>query len=304
MGTVMVTGGRGFVGRYLVDLLVRSGERVISYNRDYAESEDDAVAVVQGELFDIPRLIRTLQAFEVDRVLHTAAMSHPELSLDLPITTVAANINGTLSVLEAVRFAKVARVVNFSSECAYGDQEAGPVREDARMRPSTPYGVTKVATEMLAGVYTRRYDVDVVSLRITEVYGPGNPMPSILPEMLRAAIQGTPFHLANGGDHRFQFVHAEDVARAAYAAVTATGLTQPVYNISGGRQMTARETADIIREQFPQAELFVGPGHIDTLDQQAPWDLSAAAAELGYRPQWALEDGIRNYADWLSTHPY
>ena len=91
-------------------------------------------------------------------MLHTAAMSHPELSLDLPITTVAANINGTLSVLEAVRFAKVARVVNFSSECAYGDQHDGPVREDARVRPSTPYGVTKVTTEMLAEVYARRYE--------------------------------------------------------------------------------------------------------------------------------------------------
>ena len=78
-------------------------------------------------------------------------------------------------------------------------------------------------------------------------------MPSILPEMLRAAIHGTPFHLAKGGDHRFQFVHAEDVPRAAYAAATATELMQRVYNISGGRQITARETADIILGQFPQS---------------------------------------------------
>ena len=207
-------------------------------------------------------------------------------------------------MLEAVRFAKVARVVNFSSECAYGDQHDGPVREDAHVRPSTPYGVTKVTTEMLAEVYARRYELDVVSLRITEVYGPGNPMPSILPEMLRAAMQGTPFHLANGGDHRFQFVHAEDVARAAYAAATATELPQRVYNISGGRQVAARETAGIITNLYPQAQLLVGPGYIDTLDQQAPWDLSAAAADLGYRPQWTLDDGIRAYAAWLMEHRY
>jgi UDP-glucose 4-epimerase len=113
---VMVTGGLGFVGRHLVTRLAGAGERVVSYNRDFAESEEDRVTCVQGELYDIPRLVRTLRDHDVDRIVHTAAMSHPELSIDLPITTFAANVDGTVHLLEAARLAGVRRVVNFSSE--------------------------------------------------------------------------------------------------------------------------------------------------------------------------------------------
>jgi UDP-glucose 4-epimerase len=84
---------------------------------------------------------------------------------------------------------------------------------------------------VLGDLYGHLFGVDVVSLRITEVYGLGNPMPSILPEMLRAAIDSTAFTLEQGGDDRFQFVHVQDVARSASLAARATALTQPVYNI-------------------------------------------------------------------------
>ncbi|HWF34094.1 MAG TPA: NAD-dependent epimerase/dehydratase family protein, partial [Solirubrobacteraceae bacterium] len=118
MSSIMVTGGLGFVGRHLVRRLAADGHRVVSYNRDFSESIDPAVRSVQGELFDIPRLVRTLEEHAVERILHTAAMSHPELSVELPVTTFAANVQGTLSVFESARMAGVRRIVNFSSECA------------------------------------------------------------------------------------------------------------------------------------------------------------------------------------------
>src|SRR4051812_29301982 len=127
--TTLVTGGTGFVGRYVVEELVRRGTHVVSYNRDFAVSEHPEVAVEQGELFDIPKLVRTLSAHGVDRIIHTAAMSHPEISIDLPVTTFASNVDGTLKLFEAARMAGVQRIVSFSSECAYGDQdEDAPVR--------------------------------------------------------------------------------------------------------------------------------------------------------------------------------
>ena len=128
-GAVLVTGGLGYVGRHLVAALAERGERVISYNRDYAEGSPTGVEFVQGELYDIPRLVDTFSRHEVDRVIHTAAMSHPDLSVDLPITTFTANVDGTLHLFEAARMAGVKRVVNFSSECAYGHVD-GPVTED------------------------------------------------------------------------------------------------------------------------------------------------------------------------------
>lgn len=300
---VLVTGGLGFVGRHLVARLAGAGERVVSYNRDFAESEADRVTCVQGELYDIPRLVRTLREHDVDRIVHTAAMSHPELSIDLPITTFAANVDGTVHLLEAARLAGVRRVVNFSSECAYGHHE-DPIDEDAPLRPTTPYGVTKVATELMGKVYADLYGVDVLSLRITEVYGPGNRMPQVLKAMLQAGHANRPFRLDAGAEHRFQFVRVEDVAAAAEHALNAGEHGQPVYNVTGGEQVTLAEAADVVRATLPDTDIHLGPGHIPTLDRQGPYDISAAKRDLGWTPEWNLEDGIRQYAHWLAEHPY
>lgn len=303
--TTLVTGGTGFVGRYIVDELVRRGDHVISYNRDFAVSPHPLVTAVQGELFEIPRLIRTFTEFDVDVVIHTAAMSHPEISIDLPATTFAANVDGTLNLFEAARFADVLRIVNFSSECAYGHQnEDAPVVESARPLPNTPYGVTKVTTELLGRVYNQLYGLDVLSLRVTEVYGPGLKMPEILKDMLRAACRGETFSMDEGADHRFHFIHASDAARAAILASTATDARQSVYNISGGRQVTVADVLKLIKDRYPGADIQVGPGYLTGWDRQGPFDISAAARDLGYEPEWSLERGLDDYGAWLAAHDF
>ena len=303
--SILVTGGSGFIGRYIVEDLVARAIPVLSYNRDYAEHENPLVTCVQGELFDLPVLVRTLCEGDVDAVIHTAAMSHPGISIELPVTTFAANVDGTLKLLEAVRMSPVRRVVNFSSECAYGHQPLStPVTESATPVPNTPYAVTKVTTEHLGRVYTELYGLRVISLRITEVYGPGLRMPEVLKDMLRAAIDGRPFVLAEGADHPFHFVHARDVARAAVLAATTTTAEQHIYNIAGGSQVTLAQLADLVRERYPAARIDLGPGCWTGWDRQGPWDISAAARDLGYTPTWSLDQGIADYAGWLTEHPH
>lgn len=303
MTTTMVTGGLGYVGGHLVARLAERGEQVVSYNRDYAERGEANVACVQGELYDLPRFVDTIERHEVGRIIHTAAMSHPDLSIDLPITTFTANVDGTVHVFEAARMSGVRRIVNFSSETAYGHVEAEPVTEDAPLHPTTPYGVTKVATELLGQVYSDLYGLDVISLRISEVYGPGNKMPQFLREIINCALRDETYRLEKGGDHRFQFIRVEDVARAAILAADAKDISQRVYNITGGSQVTLAQAAELVRGAIPDADVEIGPGHLH-LDRQGPYDISAAERDLGYRPQWPVERGIRDYIDWLRDHPY
>ncbi|MGZ6777362.1 MAG: NAD-dependent epimerase/dehydratase family protein [Mycobacterium sp.] len=300
--TTLVTGGRGFVGRHLVDQLLADGAKVVSYNRDFAVDEHDGLTVVQGELFDIPRLTETLRLFSVDRIIHTAGQSHPGVSIELPWTTFKANAEGTLAVYEAARLTGVRRIVNFSSECAVGtvpiDSE---VSEEVKPSPTTPYGVTKVAGELFGSVYNSLYGMEIVSLRVTEVYGPGLWMPSLLGDMIRAGLRGETFALESGGDHPFQFVHVEDVATAARSASSAMTLSQPVYNVSGGRLVTVAETARLLEELIPGATFDIGPGLLPNWDSQGPYDLTASQRDLGYTPAWTLESGLVNQIDWLRT---
>jgi UDP-glucose 4-epimerase len=301
--TTLVTGGRGYVGRHLVNQLLAEGGKVVSYNRDFSVDDRDGLTAVQGELFDIPRLTDTLRRYGVERIIHTAGQSHPGVSIELPWTTFKANAEGTLAVYEAARVTGVRRIVNFSSECAVGTVPIDTaVLEDVKPNPTTPYGVTKVAGELFGGVYNSLYDMEIVSLRVTEVYGPGLWMPSLLGDMIRAGLRGEPFVLESGGDHPFQFVHVEDVATAARLASTATTLAQPVYNISGGRQVTVAETAQLLEQHIAGARYEIGPGLLPNWDSQGPYDLTATRRDLGYAPAWTLELGLVNQIDWLRAN--
>src|SRR6476661_9265599 len=298
--STLVTGGRGFVGRHLVDQLLAEGAKVVSYNRDFAVDTRDGLTVVQGELFDMPRLIETLRHHSVERIIHTAGQSHPGVSIDLPWTTFKGNAEGTLAVYEAARAAGVRRIVNFSSECALGNLEpATPVAESATPRPTTPYGVTKVAGEMFGAVYNSLYGMEIVSLRVTEVYGPGLWMPSLLGDMIRAGLRGEVFELEAGADHPFQFVYVDDVATAARLASTSGTLSQPVYNVSGGSQVTVADTALLLEQWIPGSRYEIGPGLLPQWDSQGTYDLTASKRDLGYAPAWTLERGIVEQINWL-----
>ncbi|MEU8226659.1 NAD-dependent epimerase/dehydratase family protein [Kribbella sp. NPDC048915] len=300
--STLVTGGRGFVGRHLVDQLLAAGDEVVSYNRDYVIDDRPGLTVVQGELFDLPRLTRAIGEHGVDRIIHTAGQSHPGVSIDLPLTTFAANADGTLAVFEAARMTGVRRIVNFSSECALGSVlTEDPIREDIKPEPTTTYGVTKVAGELLGSVYNSLYGLEVVSLRVTEVYGPGLWMPSLLSDMIRAGLDGQPFTLPEGGDHPFQFVHVEDVATAARLAARAERPTQPVYNVSGGRRVTVSETAQLLEKLLPGSRFEIGAGYLPDWDRQGPYDLSASERDLGYRPDWSLERGLTATIEWFAA---
>jgi nucleoside-diphosphate-sugar epimerase len=258
VGSVLVTGGSGFLGRHVVSRL-RAGARVVSYNRDHVESADPGVVCEQGELYDIGRLVRVCERHAVDRIVHTAAMSHPEVSLEMPVATFAANVEGTLHVFEAARMAGVARIVSFSSEAVFGDHP-GAVDEDTAVDPDTPYAVSKVTVELLAAVYNRHYDLDIVSLRPTELYGPGNRMPSAVHELARAVVDARPVRMPAGADHAFDLVHVDDVALAAELALRLDRRERDVFNVGAGAQTSLAEVAKLLAEIVPGSEVEVGPG--------------------------------------------
>jgi UDP-glucose 4-epimerase len=316
--SVLVTGGRGYVGRYVVDALAARGERVVDYSRDQGPGARHELHVpVLGELADIPRLLAVLDEHAVERIVHTAGQSHPDVSLEMPLATVEANVIGTTCVLEAARLSGIRRVVVFSSECAYGDTPGaggpGPaaaaggtppsVPESTPLHPRTPYGVTKAATEMLGHSYNESFGMDIMALRVAQVYGPGQVMAETVRDVIRAAVSGEAFRLPHGRDQKLQLVHVTDVMRAVVAACFADGHGQHVYNITGGIQPALGEVLELVAELVPGFESSVGPGELGG-DRQGLFEIDAARRDLGYEPRVTLREGLRGYVEWLREHEF
>ena len=300
--TVLITGGKGYLGRNVVKELLSGGRSVVSYNRDaFLPSEDSRHVLVFGELNDIPRLLSTIREHSVERIIHTAAQSHPDVSIDVPLATVEANVLGSASVLESARLSGIRRVVLFSSECAYGNTSNDPVPESYPLRPRTPYGVTKAATEMLGAAYNECYGMDTISLRVSQVYGPGQVMPEPVRDALRTVVKGEVFRAPAGADQKMQLVHVSDAARAVVAACFVEGHSLSVYNVTGGVQKRYREILEMIGEIVPGASFDVGSESLGW-DTQGLFELEAARRDLGYVPHVSLEQGLREYAEWLRDH--
>lgn len=302
METVLVTGGMGFVGQYVVQSLVGHQFPVVSYNRDYADQTIEGVTLVQGELYDVPRLLQTIERYNVTLLVHTAAMSHPELSIGMPTATVVANIEGTVHVLEAARMTGIRRTVLFSSECVYG-HHPGPITEDSPFNALTPYAATKIAGEYLSQVYSSLYGLDIVTLRIVEVYGPKNKMPQILRDIIRSALDKGKFVLETGGDHMCHFVHARDVAECVVRAL-GTDSRSKVFNITSGEVWSVREAAKMIQRLIKDVTLEIGPGYLPGRIKQGPYSTQRFTQDLGYSPQWTLAKGLDEYVDWLRRNEY
>lgn len=302
---VLVTGGRGFIGSHVVRLLQEAGHPVVEYNREppSADAGDAAHTVVQGELHDVARLVGVLHTHAISAIVHTAGISHPALSLDLATETLQVNLMGSLSVLDAARLCGVRRTVVMSSECAYGPTGPEPLSEDAPLRPSTPYGISKAALDGMVAFVRRHHGLDVVSLRLGQVYGPGQRLAEDLHDIIREALDTGRVTRRSGADQRLELVHVRDAARAAVmAALWPKPFTFPAYNISAG-SFRFEDVLKTLAAILPDVVIDVGNGTLGYEDR-GPFDTGRAREEWGFRPEVPLREGLQHYADWLQRHPF
>lgn len=300
--SVLVTGGSGPIGRYVVDALVDRGEDVIVYDGLQPRGDTTRVHVALGELFDLPRLLRVLRQHDVERIVHASDLAQPRVSVEMPVATVVANVEGTLHLLEAARLGGIeGRIVLLSSNAVYGHND-GPIDEASPLQPRTPYAVTKVTAEHLGRVYTCLYGLDVIAVRVGDAYGPHLKLPALLRALLTAAIMGDRFRATAGAEQPFHLTHGEDISRGVLAALDAVSPRQRVYNITGGESHSLADVAALVRARFPQSRIEVGPGHLPEFDRQGAVDIGAADRELGYRPRWGLARGLDDYAEWMLAH--
>jgi UDP-glucuronate 4-epimerase len=296
---VLVTGAAGLVGNEVCAILRKRGDQVIGIDRQSAENTSGPIIVC--DLGDIHRL-HELSREGVQAVIHCAAHSGPMVARDNPYSMVQVNILGTANMLEIARIHGARRFVYCSSTTAYGPTPPGPVPEDVALKPTNVYGASKVASEQLVSAYATQYGLDGVSLRLSWVYGPRRTTDCAIRTMITDAQAGRPTRIAFGRDFPRQYIYVSDAASALVAALDAQKLPRRIYNVTGGSFKTLGEIAEVVSGILPHTNISLGDSPDPVDDLQYEFDTSAARNDLGIRPQYDLERGIRDYSAWLSSH--
>ena len=303
-----MTGGAGFIGSNLVDVLTGRGDDVIvldSLATGYADNVVSPARLVVGDVTDDAAVAGCVAGAEV--VFHLAAARSVARSVEAPVETDRVNTGGTLTVLECARRAGVRRVVTTSSSSVYGGAAAVPTREDAPLVPRSPYAVSKMAGEHYSRVYWHLYGVETVALRPFNVFGPrqrpDSAYAAVIPIFIDALLAGTSPVVHGDGRQSRDFTYISDTVAAFVAAADAPAsrCAGKVYNVAGGGEHTlidllaalAKITGVAAMPSFVEAR----PGDV----RRSCGDATAAARDLGWRVQVDFEEGLSRTVGWFSS---
>jgi UDP-glucuronate 4-epimerase len=295
--TVLVTGAAGLIGHRVRTLLEERGDQAVAI--DKWESKVEGREVLECDLTDVHSLHRLVMAYRPDAVIHCGAISGPMVARDNPYAIIQNNLVGTANILEIARLHRIRRVVFCSSVTACGPTPTGPVPENIALHPTSVYGATKAAGEHLISAYATQHQVDGVSVRLSWVYGPRRQTACVIRTMLLNAMQKKPTRIPFGADFNRQYIYVEDAVRGLLLSLDSTDLRQRTYFVTGGSFLTIGQIAQVVRTLYPEAEIEISPGPDPDDDVQEIFDISAAQRDLGYRPQFSIEQGIKSYRDWL-----
>ena len=305
----LVTGGAGFIGSHLSELLLERGASVRAidaftdfYPRPLKERNlqqlrgRDGYEFIEGDLREV-NLAHALDG--ITHVFHLAAQAGVRRSWGSEFQVYTGlNVDATQALLEACATRPIERLVYASSSSVYGDDVEIPMRETALPQPVSPYGVTKLAAEQLCHLYHVNFGVPAVSLRYFTVYGPRQRPDMGFNRFFSAIRLGKPLVQYGDGLQTRDFTYVADAARAT-ADAAVRGVPGRVYNIGGGSRVSLREVFDLIaRVSGRQVAIDQqGPQKGDMRDTYA--DTTRARQDLAFAPSVTLEEGLRRMWQWM-----
>jgi CDP-glucose 4,6-dehydratase len=292
------------------------GRGVVALRRDFEPASrfrtagvEERCTVALADLTDHDALVRVLNEHEVGEVFHLGAQTIVGTAFRSPMGTWEANVRGTYTLLEACRtLGTVQRVVVASSDKAYGAHEQLPYREDFALRPRNPYDVSKACADLIARSYAHSYGLRLAVTRLANVYGPGDLNWSrIVPDTARALARGERPIVRSDGTSERDYLYVED-AVDAYIAVAASldrpELSGRPWNAGWGRPVPV---LDVVQTLISVSGRSVEP---DIRGEGAPpgeidrqyLDPTAIRQELGWKPKWDLERGLRASWEWYRDY--
>ncbi|MFB9682792.1 dTDP-glucose 4,6-dehydratase [Amycolatopsis plumensis] len=308
---VVVTGGAGFIGSHYVrqalsgaypgfepdvltvlDLLTYAGNRA----NLAPVAADERLRFVVGDICD-PATVKQVLS-DADLVVHFAAESHVDRSIEGAADFVRTNVVGTQTLLQGALEAGVERFVHVSTDEVYGSIDEGSWPEDFPLSPNSPYAASKASSDLIALAFHRTHGLNVSVTRCSNNYGPYQFPEKVIPLFVTNLLDGLRVPLYGDGLNVRDWLHVDDHCRGIQL-VAAKGRAGEVYNIGGGTELTNRELTHRLLEATGRDESAIQPvadrkGH----DRRYSVDITKASAELGYRPEVDLERGLAETVSW------
>jgi CDP-glucose 4,6-dehydratase len=308
---VMVTGGTGLLGSWLVKQLLEGGSNVVCLVRDWVPQSElvrshriEQVSTVRGDITDRELLERTLGEYEVEVVFHLAAQTIVGIANRNPVSTFTANIEGTWNLLEACRRSpKVLSIVVASSDKAYGDQELLPYNETMPLQGRHPYDVSKSCADLIAQTYATSYHLPVAITRCGNFYGGGDlNWNRVVPGTIRSVIRGERPVVRSDGKFVRDYFYIEDGAAAymllAERLASYTALRGQAFNFSNESQISVIEIVELILKKMNSS---LRPEVLNQASNEIRHQyLSAERARsvLNWKPQFTLDSGLDRTLAW------
>jgi len=322
--TWLVTGVAGFIGSNLLEHLLKLNQKVVGldnfatgHQRNLDEVQSLVTPLQWQEFNFINGDIRNYQDCEtaladsgegVDYVLHQAALGSVPRSIADPVTTNAANITGFLNMLQAAKEVNVKSFTYAASSSTYGDHPALPKVEENIGNPLSPYAVTKYVNELYAGVYAKTYGFKTIGLRYFNVFGqrqdPNGAYAAVIPKWTADMIKGEDVFINGDGETSRDFCFIENTVQMNILAATAPSEAKDqVYNVAVGDRTTLNELYQSIQLALQENEIEANKNPIyrdfragDVRHSQA--DISKAKNNLGYEPEFTIQEGINKAMPW------
>ncbi len=311
---VLITGGAGFIGSNLVEYVLDTAPQAHVVNLDaltYAGNLGNLVSVadnprykfVHGDIRDAALVDRVIAENHIDAVMHLAAESHVDRSIDGPAVFVETNIVGTLNLLRAARTAGVKRFLQVSTDEVYGSLgPTGKFSEVTPLDPHSPYSASKAAADHLAAAWWHTYQYPTLITRCSNNYGPYQFPEKMLPLMINNARHDKPLPVYGDGLNVRDWLYVRDHCSALWTVLT-RGKPGEVYNIGGDSERTNFEVVRTMLKLMGKPESLISfvkdrPGH----DRRYAIDATKIRTQLGWKPSLSFDDGLKKTLTWYEDN--
>ncbi len=309
---ILVTGGAGFIGSNLCELLLEKENEVICLDnfstgkRQNIENflSEPNFTLIEGDIRNIDDCHKACN--DVEFVLHQAALGSVPRSITNPITTNDVNVSGFLNMLVAARDAGVKRFVYAASSSTYGDSEALPKVEDKIGNPLSPYAITKYVNELYAEIFFKTYGLDTIGLRYFNVFGrrqdPDGAYAAVIPKFVKQLVNYESPIINGDGTFSRDFTYIDNVLQMNLLAISTTDpkVVNTVYNVAFGQRATLNELVENLKlnlskfdNKIAKIKIEYGPERIGDIPHSLA-SIEKAKKLLGYNPIYSLK-----LIDWI-----